>query len=268
MANDDFSAEAIKSNLKTQFMGRELHFYDTLPTTMDVADEKAKEDAPDGAVVIADHQTAGRGRFDRTWITPKGGTIAVSVILRPSTEEVSKLHMVVTLAVVRSIERSCGLSPRIKWPNDVLIEGKKVSGILLLNRFRGDKLDYVSVGIGINVCIEQDILSQISPPATSLSLEMGRPVSRLTVFCALMEELESHYLSQRRGDNFLDQWKSYVVTLGQDVQIMWRRDDLLGHFENGFAQSVDEEGSLLLRLPDGTLKTLVAGEVTLHSDEP
>ena len=267
MPHGHFSADVIKANLGTRFMGQELHFYNTLPTTMDMADEKANAGTPEGTVVIADHQTAGRGRFDRTWITPKGDTIAVSVILRPTAKEVSKLHMAAALAVVRSIERSCGLSPRIKWPNDVLIDGKKVSGILLASSFLGDRLSYVNVGIGINVNIEQDIVSQISPPATSLSLEVGKPVSRLAVFCALMEELESHYLSLRRSYNILDQWKHYVVTLGQDVQIMWRREDLQGYVERGFAESVNEEGSLLLRLSDGTLKTLVAGEVTLHSSE-
>ena len=267
MVHDDFSADSIKAGLRTRFMGRQVYFYDTLPSTMDVADEKAREGAPEGTVVLANHQSAGRGRFGRTWITPKSSNIAVSIILRPRIEEASRLSIAASLAVIRSIERPCGLSPCMKWPNDVVIKGKKVCGILITSSVRGNGLECVNMGIGINVNLGQEVLSQISPPATSLSAELGRPVSRLLVFSNLMEELEALYLSLRRGDSLLSQLEPYIETLGQQVQVQWRREDREGYVERGYAESVDEEGRLLLRLPDGTLKTLVAGEVTLHSME-
>ncbi|MFQ5872762.1 MAG: biotin--[acetyl-CoA-carboxylase] ligase [Dehalococcoidia bacterium] len=268
MVRDDFSANTIRSSLRTKFMGRQVFFYETLPTTMEVADEKAREGAPEGTAVVADHQTAGRGRFGRSWLSPKGGTIAVSIILRPRLEELPKLNMVASLGIARSIERCCGLAPRIKWPNDVLVGRKKVSGILITSAFQRDRLEYATAGIGINVNIGNRILSQISPPATSLYAELGHTVSRLQVFRSLMEELEALYLSVRAGESLLHLWEPYVATLGQHVQVQWRREDVEGYMERGYAESVDEEGRLLLRLPDGTLKTLVAGEVTLQSEQP
>ncbi len=268
MGHEDFGADSVKAGLSTRFMGRRVYFYETLPTTMDVADAKAREGAPEGTVVLADEQTAGRGRFGRSWVTPKGSTIAVSIILRPKIQEAAKLGMMVTLGVVRSLERSYGLSPRIKWPNDVLINGKKVCGILLTSSLQGDRPEYVNAGIGINANLGREVLSHISPPATSLSDELGHPVSRLRVFTTLMEELEELYLSIRRGASLLPQWEPYIVTLGQQVQVQWRREDREGYVERGYAESVDEEGRLLLRLPGGTLKRLVAGEVTLHSQGP
>ena len=266
MAGDGFSGDAIKANLNTQIMGRELYFFESLPTTMGVADAKAKEGAPEGTVIVADYQTAGRGRFGRAWLTPKGATIAVSIILRPMPDQLPRINMIASLGVVRSIEHCCDLTPRIKWPNDVLIEGQKVSGILLTSSFQGDRLEHVNMGIGINVNLDREIVSEISPPATSLSVETGHAVSRLQLFCTLMEELESLYLAMRQGDDLLVQWVPYVATVGQQVQVKWRREDLKGYVERGYAESVDEEGRLVLLLSDGSRKTLVAGEVTLHGD--
>ena len=261
---DDLSAEAVQRHLGTRFMGRELYFFDTLPTTMDVADEKAAAGASDGTAIVADDQTAGRGRFDRKWVGKKGAAIAVSVVLRPPPEVALKLHMVCSLAVAWSIEKACGLSPRIKWPNDVLLSGKKVSGILLTaNRYQNG-VGHVNAGIGINVNLDGEDLAEIRPEATSLRKELGRPVSRVEVFCALMEGLERYYLEAREGGDLLETWQSYLDTLGKQVRVQWRREDRAGFVEEGFAEDVDEQGRLILRLEDGARKTLVSGEVTLH----
>ena len=180
---EPFTAESIRLNLNTSFMGRDLLFYDTLPTTMDVADMKAMAGASEGTVILADDQTAGRGRFDREWVVEKGAAIAVSIILRPPPPVSARLHIVCSLAVARAAETAAGLKPAIKWPNDVLIDGKKTSGILLTsNRDRDGKL-YVNAGIGINVNQTAESLSEITPPATSLRVQAGQPVSRLEVFC-------------------------------------------------------------------------------------
>ncbi len=267
MGHEDFGADSIKASLSTRFMGRRVYFYETLPTTMDVADAKAREGAPEGTVVVAERQTSGRGRFGRSWVSPKGN-LYLSVVLRPTREVLPQLPVLSGVAVARAIRKTTRLEPRIKWPNDVLINGKKVCGILLTSSLQGDRPEYVNAGIGINANLGREVLSHISPPATSLSDELGHPVSRLRVFTTLMEELEELYLSVRRGDSLLPQWEPYIVTLGQQVQVQWRREDLEGYVERGYAESVDEEGRLLLRLPGGTLKRLVAGEVTLHSQGP
>ena len=188
---EPFTAESIRHNLNTSFMGSDLLFYETLPTTMDVADMKAMAGASEGTVILADDQTAGRGRFDRQWVVEKGAAIAVSIILRPPPSVSARLHIVCSLAVARAAETAAGLKPAIKWPNDVLLDGKKTSGILLTsNRDRDGKL-YVNAGIGINVNQTAESLSEITPPATSLRVQAGKPVSRLEVFCALLHHLES-----------------------------------------------------------------------------
>ena len=261
---EPFSSESIRHNLNTSFMGRDLLFYDTLPTTMDVADMKAMAGASEGTVILADDQTAGRGRFDRKWVVEKGAAIAVSIILRPPPSVSARLHIVCSLAVARAAETAAGLKPAIKWPNDVLLDGKKTSGILLTsNRDRDGKL-YVNVGIGINVNQTAESLSEITPPATSLRVQAGQPVSRLEVFCALLHHLEKLYLEAVSGSDLLDVWRSYLVTLGQHVRVQWRREDMLGFVEEGRAEDIDEFGRLLLRTDEGELKTLVSGEVTLH----
>lgn len=261
---EPFTHDSINRSLCTSFIGRELFFYDTLPTTMDVADMKAVAGAPEGAAVVADDQTAGRGRFDREWVAETGATIAVSVILRPPPPVTARLHIVCSLAVARAIETATGLKPRIKWPNDVLLDGMKTSGILLTsNRDRNGKA-YVNAGIGINVNQTPDSLARISPPATGLRAQLGRPVSRVQIFCALLFHLEKIYLEALSGSDLLNLWRYYLITLGQHVRVQWRREDRLGFVEEGLAEDVDEFGRLLLRTGDGELKTLISGEVTLH----
>ena len=262
---EPFTYDSISRSLSTSFIGRELFFYDSLPTTMDVADMKAVASASEGTSVVADDQTAGRGRFDREWVAEKNTTIAVSVILRPPPPVTARLHIVCSLAVARAIETATGLNPRIKWPNDVLLDGKKTSGILLTsNRDRSGK-PYVNAGIGINVNQTPDALSQIYPPAISIRVATGHPVSRVEVLCALLLHLEKLYLEALSGTDLLDFWRSYLVTLGQHVRVQWRREDMAGFVEEGLAEDVDEFGRLLLRTNDGELKTLASGEVTLHA---
>ena len=198
-----FSAESIKNLLTTNFVGRNLFFFDSLPTTMDVADEQAVSGAPEGTVILANDQTAGRGRFDRTWVAKKGQSIATSIILRPSPDVVAKLHMVCSLAVAFSIEKASGLLPEIKWPNDVLVNKKKISGILLTANRLENGHGYVNVGIGINVNQQAKDLIDITPPATSINEAIGYPVPRLEVFCYLMEGLEKYYLEVGRGKNLI-----------------------------------------------------------------
>ncbi len=267
MVTDEYSAETIRSGLNTRLIGREVHYFDSLPTTMDVADRLANDGAAEGTAVVANHQSAGRGRFDRKWVTPRGTNVAISLILRPTMEVLPKINMIASLGIVRSIEKCCGLAPRIKWPNDVQLSGKKVSGILITNTYSGDSLSHVNVGIGINVNIAPETLSEIHPPATSLMVEVGERVSRTQVLQALFTEMDALYDSTKAGNSPLTAWKPYVSTIGRQIRAQWRREDEVGWVEQGLAESVDEEGRLLLRLADGSLKTLIGGEVTLHFDD-
>ena len=192
-------------------MGRDIHYFDSLPTTMDVADQLANDGAPEGTTVVANHQTAGRGRFDRKWITPRGTNVAISIILRPTMQVLPKLNMIASLGIVRSIEKCCGLAPSIKWPNDVQLSDKKVSGILITNTYRGDRLAHVNVGIGINVNIDPDTLSQIHPPATSLMVEAGERMSRTLVLQTLFTEMDALYHSTRSGKQSVDRLEAVPI---------------------------------------------------------
>jgi len=257
MAEKDLSLSAITDNLGTGFIGQKILYYPRLASTMTVAKMQARQGAAEGTVVIAGEQTAGRGRLERLWLTPRGN-IALSIILYPGKSYLPYLVMVSSLAVVRSIEAVTGLTARIKWPNDVLINGKKVGGILVETQFSGKKVAYSVVGIGINVRLRPADYPDLQYPATSLVTELGRPVSRPDLLRYLFSEFESLYCSLPLADSIVEEWRGRLVMLGRNIRV-GQGDRLL----EGIAESVASDGSLLLRLPDGNCTRIVAGDVTL-----
>jgi len=254
----DISPEAVSRRLTTEFVGRNFLYYHSVTTTMDVARKAAKEGASQGTVVVAEEQTTGRARLGRTWINPPG-VVAVSIILRPEMSQLLRLTMVAALATSRCIEKATGLKTTIKWPNDVLIRGKKVSGILTESALRGQSVDWAVIGIGINVNFDPKAYPEIADIATSLSVELGKGVSQLEVLLHLLNEVESFYLALRRDEPVHEEWRGKLETLGKVVQVKTGTD-----IEKGYAESVDEDGALMLRRSDGTLVRIVAGEVTLR----
>jgi BirA family biotin operon repressor/biotin-[acetyl-CoA-carboxylase] ligase len=257
-AKSDISPEAVSRKLTTKFVGRHFLYYPTVTTTMDVARKAAKEGAVEGTVVVAEEQTTGRARLGRTWINPPG-VVAVSIILHPEMSQLLRLTMVASLATSRCIEKATGLKTVIKWPNDILIRGKKVSGILTESALRRQSVDWVVIGIGINVNFDPRAYPEIADIATSLSIELGKKVSQLEVLLHLLNEVEYFYSALRRGEPIYQEWRDKLETLGKVVQVKTGAD-----LEKGYAESVDEDGALLLRRPDGTLVRIVAGEVTLR----
>ena len=257
-AKSDISPEAVRQKLTTEFVGRHFLYYPSVTSTMDVARKEAKEGAVEGTVVVAEEQTVGRARLGRSWINPPG-VVAVSIILRPEMSQLIRLTMVAALATSRCIEKVAGLKTVIKWPNDVLIKGKKVSGILTESALRGQSVDWAVIGIGINVNFDPKAYPEIADIATSLSVELGKKVSQLEVLLHLLNELEYFYSALRRGEPIYQEWRAKLETLGKVVQVKTGTD-----LEKGYAESVDEDGALLLRRPDGSLVRIVAGEVTLR----
>jgi BirA family biotin operon repressor/biotin-[acetyl-CoA-carboxylase] ligase len=225
---------------------------------MDEARKEAKAGASEGTVVVAEEQTTGRARLGRTWINPPG-VVAVSIILHPEMSQLIRLTMVAALATSRCIEKATGLETTIKWPNDVLLNGKKISGILTESALRGQSVDWAVIGIGINVNFDPKAYPEIADIATSLSVELGKEVSQLKVLLHLLSELEFFYLALRRGEPIYQQWRDKLETLGRVVQVKTGTD-----IEKGYAESVDEDGALILRRSDGSLARIVAGEVTLR----
>jgi BirA family biotin operon repressor/biotin-[acetyl-CoA-carboxylase] ligase len=226
---------------------------------MDMARRMAREGMGEGTVIIAGEQTAGRGRLGRKWLSPPGSSLSLSIILLPTLPQLPQLNMAACLATVQSIEKVTGLKPTIKWPNDVLLNGKKVSGILMENIFEGGELKATILGIGINAKFDALAFTEISAIATSLSTESGREVSPEEILPSLLEEFEQCYQELQGGGNIYERWLARVETLGKLVRVKSG-----GGVEEGYAESINTNGSLILRRLDGSLTTVVTGEPQLQ----
>ncbi|MFC2060769.1 biotin--[acetyl-CoA-carboxylase] ligase [Chloroflexota bacterium] len=254
----NISPASIIDNLETHFIGRRIIYYPSLTSTMEVAKREAQQGAAEGTVIITDEQTAGRGRIKRVWLSPKG-SIALSVILYPGMAYLSSLVMLASLAVMHSIEAVTGLKPQLKWPNDVLLKGRKVCGILIESKVQSGTVDYAVIGIGVNVNLRLDDFPDIQLTATSLSHEVGREVSRINIIQSLLVEIERLYSILSAGGSMYEEWRESLVTLGKSVRV--KSGEIT---YEGIAESVTSDGSLLLRDLYGNLSTIVAGDVTLR----
>ncbi len=255
---ENLSAASIMENLRTRLIGRKVIYYPRLDSTNDTARQEAQNGAPEGTVVVADEQIAGKGRIKRVWLTPRGN-IALSIIFYPPVAFLPCLIMLASLAVSRSIEAVTGLKPQIKWPNDVLINGKKVCGILSESDVRGNTVAHAVVGIGINMNLNPADFPGIAATATSLAAELGKDVSRLELIRRLLIEADRLYQDLPSGEAIYQEWHARLVTLGRRVQVKSGADMLYG-----IAESVDKDGSLLLRHADGSSTRIVAGDVVLR----
>lgn len=256
MVKNDISPASLLEGLSTEFVGRRILYYPAIPSTMNEAKRAAREGVAEGTIVIAEQQMGGRGRLGRGWLSPPGN-IALSLIIRPGLEQLPRLNMVASLATVHCIEKVTGLKAEIKRPNDILIGGKKVCGILIESALRKGSVDWAIIGIGINIDLDASSFSEFA--ATSLSYELEHEVSRLELLKCLLGELERFYLAVRRGGEPIhEQWQKRLVTLGKTVRLK-----SAGVVEEGYAEAVDEDGYLLLRRPDGALIRIAGGEATL-----
>jgi len=258
MKGNDLSPASITDNLNTSFIGQRVIYYPQLASTMDAARQEAQQGAAEGTIIIAGEQIGGRGRVKRPWLSPRGN-IALSIILYPSISFLPYIIMVASLAVVHSIESVTGLKTQIKWPNDVLINSKKVSGILIENELKGDGVAYAIIGIGINVSLKASDFPEVATTATSLNGESGRNVSRVDLIRQFLIEIEQLYQALPNGEPVYIEWRDRLVTLGKRVYVNSGKNII-----EGTAESVDISGALMLRHDDGTLHRIVAGDVTLR----
>jgi BirA family transcriptional regulator, biotin operon repressor / biotin---[acetyl-CoA-carboxylase] ligase len=253
--------ESLSTRLTTTLIGRTMYVYPSIDSTNTRAVELAKNGAPDGTLVLAEEQIAGRGRLGRQWLSPPGSSLLFSIILRPNLEprQMQRLAMITSLAACEAVDKTTGLTVHIKWPNDLQISGCKVGGMLCEAGLNGQRLAFVVVGLGINVNLSPVELGKLMVPATSLSHELGREVERLPLLSALLEYLDAAY--QRLSAGWLphEDWRSHLATLGQEVRV-----GLPGQVINGLAEDVDADGALLVRQNDGSLITILAGDVTLR----
>jgi BirA family transcriptional regulator, biotin operon repressor / biotin---[acetyl-CoA-carboxylase] ligase len=223
----------------------------------------AEEGAPEGTVVIADAQTAGKGRLGRVWLSPAGVNLYCSVVLRPPISPVAacQLTFLSVVAVARAIEKCTALTPQIKWPNDILISGKKVAGLLNEMNAETEKVNFVVLGIGVNLNMRLSQLGEgIRHPASSLLEEGGVEVDRANFTRTLLLELDELY------DRFLlegegpvrAEWLERSAIRGRSVHVSCGNREFVGA-----VQGVDSFGALLVLLHDGTLETVLSGDVTL-----
>lgn len=254
------SLGAVEPLLTTRYVGRRLLYFTSTSSTMDVARAEAEAGAPEGTVVLAEEQTKGRGRFGRAWVSPAGKNLYLTLIIRPPLERLRSLSIVSPLAVALAVEDCTGLSPRIKWPNDVIIDGRKLSGILIESESSGSSVRYALVGPGINVNLDVEPSSEIAGIATSLKHELGRETSREELLAAFLNRFEQLYEDAPRSDAVHEQWRSLLDTLGREIRVAFREQ-----IYEGRAEDVDRDGNLVLVEPDGTRRTIEAGEVTLRA---
>jgi BirA family biotin operon repressor/biotin-[acetyl-CoA-carboxylase] ligase len=253
-----FSIEAFQARLGTRYVGRRFSYYEHIPSTQDAARQEAEQGAPEGTTILADQQTAGRGRLGRQWVSPPGANLYFSVVLRPAAEHLRKLGMIWPMAICQAVGEVTGLSARVKWPNDVLVGPRKLAGVLIDSEFSGARVDYAIVGIGLNVNFDISAHEEIQDIATSISAELGREVAREELLATVLNRFEELYEAARRGQPVHLGWKAHLDILGRPIRVKYREG-----VEVGVAEDVEPDGTLVLRRRDGSHVRIEAGEVTL-----
>lgn len=259
----DLCAEAIRAALSTLVIGQRVHFWPSIGSTNDELKRLADAGAPEGTLAIADHQHAGRGRLQRRWEASAGTSLLLSILFRPfflAPDRAQLLTMLCALAASDAVKRVAGLQPDLKWPNDLVLHGKKLAGILteLACEPDGERLSWVVVGLGLNVNQDFDAWPELAETAISLKLALGRPVPRLPLLQAFLAEVEARYEALRAGHSPQPEWAARLIALGQIVVVA--SGERIVH---GVAEGVDETGALLLRLPDGAQERILTGDVSL-----
>ena len=262
-APDVLDPSAWLSELRVRRIGSRAHYVKSTTSTNDVAKELARQNVAEGTVVVTEEQTKGRGRLGRSWQCPPKAGLCFSLVLYPGVNpmEVAQFTMLAAVAVVRALNKHLGVEAKVKWPNDVYINGLKVCGILAEMTAEADRVKYLVLGVGLNVNQSQEELAAARIEASSLRAEVKHRVSRTEVLKSILSELDDLYE--------LWQSKGFVPLKGLWLQeALWVGCEVVVHGLNqsweGTLEDIDDQGALLLRLPEGNLKTFYSGEVSLR----
>lgn len=251
----------VEQGLKTRAIGKEIHLYREVRSTNTLATDLAQQGAAEGSVVVAETQTAGKGRLGRTWISPRGN-LYLSVILRPNIppHKAPLLTLMGAVAVASAIRKQLNIEAAIKWPNDIFISGKKVGGILTEMSAEPDRVKHVVLGIGVNVNMDiSELPPQIRQVSATLSAETGKKIDRSLFLQRLLSELDRWYhVFLMNEAAVLKEWENLNITTGNRVAVSG-----LGGALEGTAQGIDAEGRLILKLDDDSLRLVAAGDVTI-----
>ena len=247
-------SETLRGGLFTRIVGKRLLFFQEVGSTMDEARLRAERGTEEGTVVVAETQTASRGRQGRNWVS-RSGNLYLSVVLYPSIRTLPYLNSLCGVAVVRAIANISGLKPRIKWPNDILLNEKKVAGLLVESAIAGDEVRHSIIGIGINVALDADEIDEIAGGAISLNHASAGDIPRDELLREILQQLDALYIQLNHGNTPVEEWEELLDTLGQRVRVTWQGEEYVG-----FADGVDAQGSLMLRQDNGHVRTLAAGD--------
>jgi BirA family transcriptional regulator, biotin operon repressor / biotin---[acetyl-CoA-carboxylase] ligase len=252
----------VEARLGPDSLGRPLYHFNEIDSTNLEARRRAESGAPHGACLVAEHQSAGRGRLDRRWLAPPETCLLFSLILRPrlGLSQVFALNNLISLALCRALEQHCGLQPAIKWPNDVYLDGKKLAGILTEFTSRAEAVDHVVVGVGLNVNVEQAHLKELDHAATSLRAASGHLWDRAPLLAFILEEVTVLYGQFTSGNHqkIRDEYELRSLLLGMQVRV--REGEQIRH---GLASGFAPNGALLLTDEAGDTITIHHGDVSL-----
>ncbi|MCI5509616.1 MAG: biotin--[acetyl-CoA-carboxylase] ligase [Eubacterium sp.] len=260
---DVLGESEIKSRMETQWVGQRVYFYEEIDSTNTQAKRLAEEDAPSGTLVVSDCQVKGKGRRGRVWTSPKGEAIYMTILLRPQIrpDRASMVTLVMGLSVVQAIRNVLGLETSIKWPNDVVLNRKKLVGILTEMSAQMDYIEYLVIGTGINANMTA-FSEELKDKATSLRMEMGRPVNRAALIAESMKCFEKNYeIFEKTQDlsGLMEDYQAVLANLNQPVRVLEP-----GHEYSGIARGINERGELLVEREDGTVTAVYSGEVSVR----
>ncbi len=264
-APDVLHADDLISRLgQPQVIGRDIRVFQETTSTNDIIEKLARDGVREGAVVFAESQTKGRGRLGRKWLSPARKGLWFSVLLRPQLRPqlATQLTVAAATALRRAIDSQTRLKPEIKWPNDVLVHGRKVAGILTELNAELDQINYIILGIGVDVNqLAGEFPAELRKLATSLKAELGKPVNRSELAVAILRELDQDYGRILAGEfpAVAGEWEKHCMTLGHRVVVRIGERQFRGR-----AESLDEDGALLLRTEHGHLERIVGGDVALE----
>ena len=265
---DLFKESALSSTIKTRWLGRHFYLFQTIDSTNTRLKTMSTQEEPAGTMVLAEHQSSGRGRLGRQWHAPAGSSLLFSLLFRPAwpAERVQWLMMIASLTAIEAIKQETGIALRIKWPNDLVMgnrpEWRKCGGILMEGDIEGSTVRSAIVGVGINVNIPSAQLAKTATQATSLQAETGRTVPRLPLLVTYLQIMEQRYEAISAGHSPIVEWRSALVNIGQTV-----RAEISGGGDSieGIAVDTDTMGRLLVRDSSGKIHKITAADVTVHS---
>lgn len=260
-----FTERELRKGLNTKAFGSRVFTFEKIDSTNNCAKALANVGKEEGIVVIAEEQTAGKGRLGRSWEANRGENLTFSILLRPkvSPEAINLLPLSVGVAIAEAIERVTRLKVECKWPNDLLLNGKKVAGILMESSMRENTIDFVVVGVGLNVNQTQ-FPPNLQTRATSLKLESKQEIDRARLFKEILASLETNYYAGMKTEfkSVMSSWLRRTPMLNKPIVISQQ-----GTIISGFVRGLSPDGGLVLHT-NGTEKTLYAGDVTILGDSP